>query len=326
MAAQPPRQRRPQGRGRPQNPARPPRSSQPRPERERPAHNPRDLRRANSEDRQKSPEIDEDVTGKELDRDAASQLTSLTDTNRKWVSKHLVMAGRLVDVEPQLAFEHALAASRRGGRLGVVREAVGLTAYAAGDYSEALRELRTYRRITGDQTHLPVQADCERGLGRPQKAIELAASPEAQKLSGAVRAELAMVVSGAHQDLGDLDSSLRSLEIPELNINRAFSFSPRLFSAYAEALIAVGRDEEAQRWARQSHVAEKALGVGAFEDPDIMDFDDEPAEVPTVKELLGKGPVSSGEDASAPTEESAASAAEAASGAEDPADEQSRES
>lgn len=326
MAAQSPRQRGPQGRGRQQNPSRRPRSAQPRAERERPPHNPKDLRRANSEDREKSPDIDEDVTGKELDREAASQLTSLTDTNRKWVSNHLVMAGRLVDIDPQLAFEHALAASRRGGRLGIVREAVGLTAYAAGDYAEALRELRTYRRITGDQSHLPVQADCERGLGKPQKAIELAESPEAQKLSGSVRAELAMVVSGAHQDLGDLDSSVKALEVPELDINRAFSFSPRLFSAYAEALSAVGREEEAQKWARQSHVAEKALGTGAFEDPDIMDFDDEPAELPTVKELLGKGPVSSGEDASAPTAESAASAAEAASGAEDPADEQRRES
>jgi len=140
-----------------------------------------------------------------------------------------------------------------------------------------------------------VQADCERGLGKPQKAIELAESPEAQKLSGSVRAELAMVVSGAHQDLGDLDSSVKALEVPELDINRAFSFSPRLFSAYAEALSAVGREEEAQKWARQSHVAEKALGTGAFEDPDIMDFDDEPAELPTVKDLLGKGPVSPAE-------------------------------
>lgn len=296
MAAQPPRQRRPQGRGRQQNPSRRPRSAQPRPERERPPHNPKDLRRANTEDRQKSPEIDEDVTGKELDREASAQLTSLTDTNRRWVSKHLVMAGRLVDIDPQLAFEHALAASRRGGRLALVREAVGLTAYAAGDYEEALRELRTYRRISGDQTHLPVQADCERGLARPEKAVELADSPEAQKLTGSVRAELAMVISGAHQDLGDLDSALKALEIPELDINRAYSFSPRLFTAYAEALDAVGRSEEAEKWSRRSLVAEKALGTGAFEEPDILDFDDEPAELPTVKELLGKGPLGGSKD------------------------------
>ncbi len=257
------------------------------------------MRRANSEERDKSPEIDEDVTGRELDREAAGQLGTLNDNNRKWVAKHLVMAGRLVDIDPQLAFEHALAASRRGGRLAVVREAVGLTAYAAGDYAEALRELRTYRRISGDQTHLPVQADCERGLERPQKAIELGESPEAQQLKGPVRAELAMVLSGAHQDLGDLNSAVTALEIPELDINRAYSFSPRLFTAYAEALAAVGRDEEAQKWSERSLVAEKALGTGIFEEPDIMDFDDEPAELPTVKDLLGKGPLGTAEGQSA---------------------------
>lgn len=254
------------------------------------------MRRANSEERQKSPEIDEDVTGRELDKEAAGQLGTLNENNRAWVAKHLVMAGRLVDIDPQLAFEHALAASRRGGRLALVREAVGLTAYAAGDYEEALRELRTYRRISGDQTHLPVQADCERGLGRPEKAVELADSPEAQKLTGSVRAELAMVISGAHQDLGDLDSAIKALEIPELDINRAYSFSPRLFTAYAEALDAVGRSEEAEKWSRRSLVAEKALGTGAFEEPDILDFDDEPAELPTVKELLGKGPLGGSKD------------------------------
>lgn len=256
-------------------------------EQTRPARNPRDHRRANAEDRGRSPEIDPEVTGKELDKQAASQLGTLTENNRTWVSKHLVMAGRLIDIDPALALEHALAASRRGGRIGVVREAVGLTAYAAGDYAEALRELRTYRRITGDQSHLPVQADCERGLNKPQKALEIAESGEAQQLSGAARAELAMVVSGAHTDLGDLEAAVLALEIPELDINRAFSFSPRLFAAYAEALEARGRDDEAQTWRARVPVAEKALGIGTFAEPEILDLDDEPADLPTVKDVLG---------------------------------------
>ncbi|GAA1135304.1 hypothetical protein [Nesterenkonia lutea] len=264
-------------------------------DRPRPPRNPRDLRRSNSEDRTRSPEIDEDVTGKELDRPALLQLRTLNDTNRPWVARHLVMAGRLVDIDPQLAFEHALAASRRGGRLAVVREAVGLTAYAAGDYAEALRELRTYRRISGDQTHLPVQADCERGLERPQKAIELAESSDAADLKGPVRAEMAMVISGAYTDLGDHASAVTALEIPELDINRAFSFSPRLFTAYAAALEATSREDEAQRWYEQAFAAERALGSGAFEDPEILDFDDEPAELPKVKDVLGRSGERGGE-------------------------------
>jgi tetratricopeptide (TPR) repeat protein len=182
------------------------------------------------------------------------------------------MAGRLIDIEPELAFQHALAASRRGGRLSAVREAVGLTAYAADHYGEALREFRTYRRISGSNVHLPVMADCERGLGRPDRALDMVRSPEAQDLDAPGKVELAIVASGARADLNQLDAAVSELEIPQLDINRAFSYSPRLFRAYAEALSAVGRTEEADKWDRQALVAENALGVGDFAEPEILDL------------------------------------------------------
>ena len=256
--------------------------------REPPARNPSDLRRSNSEDRGRSPEIDEDVTGKELDRESSRQLGTLNESNRTWVAKHLVMAGRLIDLDPALALEHALAASRRGGRLAVVREAVGLVAYAAGDYAEALRELRTYRRISGDQTHLAVMADSLRGIGKPDKALELAEEHEAQQLKGSARAELAMVVAGVHQDGGDHAAALSALEVPELDINRAYSFSPRLFGLYAECLAQLGRSEEAQKWRARVDVAEEALGTGAFENPEILDFgeDEEDSALPEANDVV----------------------------------------
>jgi hypothetical protein len=182
------------------------------------------------------------------------------------------MAGRLIDDEPELAFQHALAASRRGGRLSAVREAVGLTAYAAGHYGEALREFRTYRRISGSNVHLPVMADCERGLGRPDRALDVARSPEAQDLDAPGKVELAIVAAGARADLGQFDAAVAELEIPQLDINRAFSYSPRLFRAYADALATAGRGAEAEKWQRQAVVAENALGVGASEEPDIIDL------------------------------------------------------
>ncbi|MDQ0078035.1 hypothetical protein [Arthrobacter oryzae] len=182
------------------------------------------------------------------------------------------MAGRLIDEEPELAFQHALAASRRGGRLSAVREAVGLTAYAAGHYGEALREFRTYRRISGSNVHLPVMADCERGLGRPDRALDVARSEEANDLDAPGKVELAIVAAGARTDLGQLDAAVAELEIAQLDINRAFSYSPRLFRAYADALAAVGREQEADKWQRQAVVAENALGLGADEEPDIIDL------------------------------------------------------
>lgn len=241
-------------------------------ERQAPRHNPRDLRSSNRQDRERSPEIDPEVTGKELDRVTKAQLRNLEERNAEWISKHLVMAGRLIDEDPELAFQHALAASRRGGRLALVREAVGLTAYAAGRYGEALREFRTFRRITGSNEHLPVMVDCERGLGRPDKALEAARAEEANELDTAGKVELAIVVSGARADLQQFEAAVTALEIPQLDRNRAFSFSPRLFRAYADALENAGRSEEAAEWGRKANIAEEALGTGDFADPDIIDL------------------------------------------------------
>ncbi len=234
--------------------------------------NARDLRSANRPDRERSPQIDEDVTGKELDRATQHQIKTLEDNSAEWVARHLVMAGRLIDDEPELAFQHALAASRRGGRLAAVREAVGLTAYAAGHYGEALREFRTYRRISGSNMHLPVMADCERGLGRPDRALDVARSEEAKDLDAPGKVELAIVAAGARTDLGQFDAAVSELEIAQLDINRAFSYSPRLFRAYGDALTAVGREAEAGKWQRQAVVAENALGMNVDEEPDIIDL------------------------------------------------------
>jgi hypothetical protein len=219
------------------------------------------------------------------------------------------MAGRLLEIDPQLSFEHALAASRRGGRLGCVREAVGLTAYGAGQYAEALREFRTYRRITGDNTHLPEMVDSERALGRHSKALELAGEVDLGTLDRATRVELVMVLSGIHRDLGDIDSALKILQVPELDRNRGFSFSPRLFRAYADALEDAGRSAQAKDWRNQARVAERALGIGEFADPEIVDFGVEeevrPERRPRARDLVPPGSTREETDEDADTPASA---------------------
>lgn len=248
------------------------------------------------------------------------------------MAKHLVMAGRLIDDDPELAFQHALAASRRGGRLAAVREAVGLTAYAAGHYGEALREFRTFRRISGSNVHLPVMADCERGLGRPDRALDLARGEEAGTLDSAGKAELAMVVSGARADLGQLDAAVAALEIPQLDLHRAFSFTPRLFRAYGDALDAVGRTAESGTWRKQARVAETALGLDDPTEPDIIDLggDEEddvvPVRVPRVSEVIGNastgipaGPESGPGPESEPKPKTVVGAGPSLAGSADPA-------
>ncbi|SDL83542.1 hypothetical protein [Arthrobacter sp. ok362] len=278
--------------------------------------NARDLRSANRPDRERSPQIDEDVTGKELDRATQHQIKTLEGTSAEWVARHLVMAGRLLDEEPELAFQHALAASRRGGRLASVREAVGLTAYGAGHYGEALREFRTYRRISGSNMHLPVMADCERGLGRPDRALDMARSDEAKDLDAPGKVELAIVAAGARTDLGQLEAAVSELEIPQLDINRAFSYSPRLFRAYADALTAAGRAAEAAKWQRQAIVAENALGLGAEEEPDIIDLGWDEEEEAREEDRQRRLRAQENADAHAGAEERAPRAAGAAAAAE----------
>lgn len=51
-------------------------------------------------------------------------------------------------------------------RSSTIRELLGLSAYRSGNWEEGLRELRTFRRITGDLIHMPVEMDCLRALGR----------------------------------------------------------------------------------------------------------------------------------------------------------------
>lgn len=190
------------------------------------------------------PALPEDVTGRELDQDVRRDLGALAADNATAVARHLVMVARLLDDDPARALEHGRAAQRRAGRVGAVREAAGLAAYRAGEYDEALRELRTARRLTGSQVHLPVMADCERGLGRPERALEAAAGPAARELDRAGQIELAMVLAGARGDLGQHDAAVLELQLPELTGSVPADLreaQQRLREAHEEALVAAGR-------------------------------------------------------------------------------------
>ena len=193
------------------------------------------------------PPIDPDVTGRELDEDVRAELGTLGGA-ASVVARHLVMAGRLLDDDPELAYQHTLAARRRAARIGVVREAAGVAAYTAGRYPEALAELRAARRITGMAEYLPMMADSERGLGRPGRALDLAADPAVAGLDVAGRMEMLIVAAGARRDLGQLEAAAVSLQVPELRSRSEQPWVARLRYAYADALVALGRTTEAREW------------------------------------------------------------------------------
>jgi tetratricopeptide (TPR) repeat protein len=197
------------------------------------------------------------VTGRELDRDVRRQLSSLRAETGDLVARHLVMAARLLDEEPDRSYEHAAEARRLAPRIGVVREAIGLAAYHAGRYAEALAELRAARRMTGLNDHWPVMADCERALGRPERALQMAAAPEVDTLDRAGRAEMRIVAAGARSDLGQPAAAVVTLQVPELSAPLREPWLARMRYAYAEALAAAGRPEEARLWLARAAEADE---------------------------------------------------------------------
>jgi tetratricopeptide (TPR) repeat protein len=193
------------------------------------------------------PNIPEDVTGEELEKSVRAELLSLSAENAKVVARHMVCVNLYMDVDPELAHKHAVAAAHHAGRLAVVRETAGYAAYRAGHYEIALKELRAANRISGDVTMWPVMADCERGLGYPLKALSLAGSPEVKRLDKVEEIEMRIVASGARRDLGEMDAAVVTLQCKELK-NESDEWAVRLRYAYADALQAAGRVEEATEW------------------------------------------------------------------------------
>jgi tetratricopeptide (TPR) repeat protein len=183
-----------------------------------------------------------------LDRGVRAELRSLSKPTAEAVARHLVVAGQLVDSDPAAALQHARAARARAARVAAVREAVGVTAYQAGEWAEALTELRTARRISGDPRTLPLIGDCERALGRPGQTLRLLGDPDVSKLDAETRIELFIVVAGARRDLGQLDAALAVLARGGLDRERPRPGSARLWYAYADALQAAGRNFDPATW------------------------------------------------------------------------------
>ncbi|WP_435811347.1 hypothetical protein [Streptomyces ossamyceticus] len=201
--------------------------------------------------------IPEDVTGEEIDKDVRQELQSLPKTLADDVAKNLVMVARLIDEDPEGAYGYSRVALRLASRVAAVREAAGFAAYANQKYSEALAEFRAARRMTGSVDLWPVMADCERGLGRPEKALDMAGAPEVHKLDKAGQVEMRLVAAGARRDMEQLDAAIVTLQSPELASNSVQPWTARLRYAYADALLAAGRDGEAREWFAKAVEADK---------------------------------------------------------------------
>src|SRR6185437_11825652 len=150
----------------------------------------------------RAPRLDlpEGITADRLDPEARAELRTLPRDLADAVAAWLVAAA--TEEDPDRAFEYAVQARKLAARVGVVRETAGVAAYRAGRWADALAELRTARRLTGRASYLPLMADAERALGRPDRALALIHDPDSRELDRATQIELAIVESGIRRDQG----------------------------------------------------------------------------------------------------------------------------
>ncbi|WP_194681018.1 tetratricopeptide repeat protein [Streptomyces inusitatus] len=220
------------------------------------------------------------------------ELLSLPKGLAEDVSRNLVMVAKLIDEDPEQAYGYSRVALRLASRVAAVREAAGFAAYATQRYTEALAEFRASRRMTGSVELWPVMADCERGLGRPERALAMAGEPEVQKLDKAGQVEMRLVAAGARRDMDQLDAAIVTLQSPELASNSVQPWTPRLRYAYADALLAAGREDDAREWFAKTLESDKDGVTDASDrlaELDGVEFvdavsEDEPDEVDEVDE------------------------------------------
>ncbi|WP_327238758.1 tetratricopeptide repeat protein [Streptomyces sp. NBC_01317] len=215
---------------------------------------------------------------------------SLPKTLADDVARNLVMVAQLIDDDPEQAYAYSRIALRLASRVAAVREAAGFAAYATQKYAEALAEFRAAKRMTGNVDLWPVMADCERGLGRPERAMAMAGEPEVAKLDKAGQVEMRMVAAGARRDMGQIEAAIVTLQGPELASHSVQPWTARLRYAYADALLSAGREDEAREWFGKTVEADKDAATDAsdrlaeldgveFVDALVDDEDDEDDEV-----------------------------------------------
>lgn len=148
---------------------------------------------------------------------------------------------------PRDAERAATEAKQLAPRSGAIREVVGLAQYRAGRFREALRELQSYRRLTGrlDQNHLI--ADSHRALGAPAKALGPVDEALAARIPEEARAEAAVVGAAALADLRRYDEALTMLRRFHPRGGGARPHDLRVWYVRADVLERAGRRREAAR-------------------------------------------------------------------------------
>jgi tetratricopeptide (TPR) repeat protein len=168
-------------------------------------------------------------------------------TAQRDVAARLARAIELLDRgDPGAATSEAEKARAMSPRSSSVREILGLALYGQGRFADALKELKSYKRISGrnDQNH--VIADCLRGVGKPRDAVPLADEALRDKtVTNEVKAEAVIVAAAALADEHRYAEALAFLGRAKTRSDVAEPFTLRLWYVKGDILARAGRRQEA---------------------------------------------------------------------------------
>lgn len=180
-----------------------------------------------------------------LSKDERERLRGLSKEHAENIGLHILAAFAQEEHDPENALEHAKWAAKQASRIDYARETLAFIAYRQGDYKLAMREFRTAYRMNGYPDYLPFIADCERGLGNPKKAIELATSDDAKYLRGEAKAEMFLVYAGALGDLKLWDKAVEVVHTLGRSKGLAGAYRMRAIQAEQFFLEQAGRIDDA---------------------------------------------------------------------------------
>lgn len=168
--------------------------------------------------------------------DADAALALLDDAGRALAEGHF-----------EVALRTARRAKAKAPRDATVREVIGIAAYRLQSWQEALRELRTYRRLAGDDVHLPVEMDILRALGRPDGVEQTWAQVLERVDDEEVAAEAAVVYAAFLLD-EDRPEEAADVAAPPRPSAHPPPWHLKRWHVAARAAAALGNMPAAHRW------------------------------------------------------------------------------
>ncbi|HNE89168.1 MAG TPA: tetratricopeptide repeat protein [Actinomycetota bacterium] len=188
----------------------------------------------------------EEIFELELEPDLMSELESFGGRTST-LAKHMLSVQVLAESDPEMSYQHAARIRGRIPRSALARQTLCICAYRTSRFKEAVKEEAAYRRISGNFDLVPIAADSERGLNRPQRALEFGAEFEGEDLDSDTRTELFIVMGGARRDLGDTDAARVLLQKAVRAAKSPMAMARSRF-ALGEMLVASGEPEDAKKW------------------------------------------------------------------------------